>query len=215
MGIIRDKVVMEKLRNLLKTYLPLEHGKSWCLGGESLVCIWDSVGPDSITLETGIGYSTIVFAARQSKHTVCFPYASVEQNVREHAASADISMDRVTFLVGGSQSILPHMHAAQHKLPLWVGLDFGLIDGDHAWPIPIIDFYYIGCMTKVGGLILIDDLSIKSVRDTMKFIEPSRHWEIQRSLDDGRAVLIQKVSEGAQDWYGLQEYNYLRPVKYL
>lgn len=195
----------ENLEPLFHKELALERGESWSLGHESLECIHSRVTNKSTTIETGIGYSTLVFAACSGNHTVCFPVADVERKLRSYAVEFGVSFDNTKFLVGQSQFTLPKLSTE---------LDFSLIDGDHSFPIPVIDFYYIGMLTAIGGLILVDDMTIRAVMDIYEYVSTSPHWRIIKSLDYGRALLIQKVSDFSQDWFGLQPYNYrvVRPL---
>lgn len=199
---------MSNLLKLIDQHLIIETGTSWPLGRESLQCIYDLVKPDSLTMETGIGYSTLVFAERQSHHTVCFPAAEAEHNLKQYAQNINLSMDRVSFQVGYSQITLPHLFSKLDNTFYRRGLDFSLIDGDHAWPIPAMDFYFISHMTKIGGYILFDDMQIRSVRMVTEFIEPSQHWQIIKSMDQGRSMLVKKLGVEECEWFGTQAYNY-------
>jgi len=185
------------LRLLLQSHLILEGGTHWSLGEEALWFIYKNIHPESITLETGIGYSTFVFA--QSKHhIVCFPNATVEERIRHYAEETKYDIKNIQFLVGKSQFILPSIKS---------NLDMALIDGDHTFPIPLIDWYYIGLLLKIKGMIIIDDLHIPSVRILYDFLNSSYHWEQLNLLDNGRTVAFVKKSDFSNDWWGSQELN--------
>jgi hypothetical protein len=59
-------------------------------------------------------------------------------------------------LVARSNAILPTLDLQGGQL------DFALIDGAHAFPQPIIDYFYNERL-KAGGLLAVDDLTISSV----------------------------------------------------
>lgn len=178
--------------------------RSWRLGNESLQCINNYAKPGLNTIETGIGYSTIAFAASGSNHNVCFVDEQAKLNVIRYAEQNHIDVSHVSFVPGRSQYTLPGIKAA---------IDFALIDGDHAFPMPVIDFYYIGMMTKVGGHILVDDMHIKSVYDIYEFAKTSKWWECISVFDDGRSLLLRKMGDFSHDWFGIQDYNSIVPPR--
>jgi hypothetical protein len=194
------------IEDLLKEKLIIELSESWSLGTESLQCISSHVKPRQNTIETGIGYSTLLFASIGSDHQVHFISKEAQGNITSYAQLNNIDLSNVQFVLGPSQYTLPSVTAA---------FDFALIDGDHAFPIPIIDFYYIGKRTKIGGHILIDDIPIRSVYDIYGFAKTSKHWRLVEVLDCGRCILLQKLSDSffPHEWFGTQDYNLLVPPK--
>ena len=79
----------------------------WALKRDSADFIYKSVGENSITLETGAGVSTLVFALRKSSHTAVTPSGEEIRLIAEYAASHSISMSAVTFANATSESYLP------------------------------------------------------------------------------------------------------------
>jgi hypothetical protein len=70
-----------------------------------------------------------------------------------------ISTGRIRFIPMKSYAVLP-------SLDIGGKLDFGLIDGSHTFPQPIIDYHYLNENLKVGGLLVLDDLKLDRRRAT-------------------------------------------------
>jgi predicted O-methyltransferase YrrM len=188
----------------LEENLPLENGVSMSVGHETRMFIKEHAA-GKVSIETGIGYSTMFFAMSSKHHTVCFMVPSVEQELRKYAKKIDLPLDNVTFVVGKSQYTLPSVKER---------VDFALIDGDHMYPSPMIDFYYINQLMNVGGMFVIDDMQIPAVRSLYDFMIVSRYWKLISVMDDGRACTFQKTEDDKHDWWGNQEYN-LKTLKKL
>jgi len=76
-------------------------------------------------------------------------------------------------------------------------LDFALIDGNHSFPMPIIDWHYIDYHLRIGGWLLVDNTEIRSVSILCNYLmtEPA-----YKKIDDiGVTAIFQKV---AKRWYG-------------
>lgn len=187
----------DRVKALVSSKLELERGQSWSCGQETLQYINDNAaGMNSI--ETGIGHTTFIFALRSKAHTVCFLDPTVETNVRKYALDIDLNLSNVRFVSGKSQYTLPALQGQ---------FDFALIDGDHMFPSPSIDFYYINQLMSVRGIIMVDDLQIPAVKLVLDFLSVSSKWKLQCMLDDKRVCVFKKIVDDKYDWWGSQEYN--------
>ncbi len=143
--------------------------------------------PGSRTLETGLGVSTVLFAGWGADHTCVVPNQGEVDGVREHMGRLGISDERVQFHVGSSDRVLPTLELTE--------LDLVLIDGSHAFPLPIIDWYYAAGALKRGGLLVLDDTHMESVRlglatflakdPRWSLIGKTLKWRAYRRLSDG------------------------------
>lgn len=171
-----------------------------CYGIEPGVArfLYDSVSCQKKTLETGSGLSTLVFAIRESEHTAITPNASEVVAIRKYADDNQISLNRVEFVIERSDSYLPRCERKD--------LDLVLIDGKHAFPWPIIDWFYTADKLKQGGILVLDDLQMSSVAILRDFILEDPGWRLERSLGK-RALAVRKTSESAHDvaWH-MQPY---------
>lgn len=162
-----------------------EHSTNWKLELRTLRWLRDTIQADMRTLETGCGYSTVLFAAAGTDHVVVSPTAKEHTRIREWCQAAAISTDRITFLVGNSTSILP---ALRHERQL----DLVLIDGCHAFPYPMIDWFYVAEAMRVGGVVVVDDTHIRACGDLKRFLASEKpRWEGVSNL--GTAMVFRKL----------------------
>jgi hypothetical protein len=73
-----------------------------------------------------------------------------------------------------------------------------LIDGKHAFPWPIIDWFYTAVKLREGGILILDDAEISSVSILKDFMCEDPHWELLKCF--GRhAVAFRKLSMSIRD----------------
>lgn len=137
------------------------------------------------TLETGSGYSTIVFAKAGSEHTVVVPNEFEGGRIRKYCASAGIDDSRVTFHFEPSERVLPLLPPDP--------LDLVLIDGSHSFPHTFIDWFYTAHRLNVGGYMLIDDVHLWTGRELRDFLIKDPAWKRETEFL-GRTVLFRKVA---------------------
>ena len=161
----------------------------------------DAVDSRSTTLETGAGLSTICFAIAGSSHTCITPSVEEHERIREYCSRASLSTEQIQFIPEPSQAYLSRMDLGDHRL------DFVLIDGSHAFPNPIIDFFYANANLRIGGILAVDDLPIPSVGLLHRFLSTDPAYEVV-SIDAGKTGVYRKLDETryAHDWTD-QEFN--------
>lgn len=166
----------------------LLHGEphSWRISTAVLQWLARNVRSDQRTLETGSGYSTVIFAAAGATHTVISPVPSEHEKVCQWCKERDFTMNSVKFWASPSQSVLPTLDLEP--------LDLVLIDGSHAFPIPFLDWYHTSTSLKRKGFVLLDNTELRSVNILREFLLSERkRW---RLLDDlGGTAIFQKVSD--------------------
>src|SRR5207248_7700804 len=106
---------------------------SYDLSDQALHLIDQNVDQNYHTLETGAGISTILFAIKHAHHNCIVPDGDLADRIREYCQQRNISVERINFHIGKSEYILPGLTTDQ--------LDLVLIDGQHAFPAPLIDWY--------------------------------------------------------------------------
>ncbi len=160
--------------------------------------IYDSVDANSISLETGAGISTLVFALRDSTHTAVTPNQKEVAAIQEYATRREISLSKVTFVTEPSEVYLPRCSSEK-----W---DLVFIDGKHAFPWPIIDWFYTAEKLRKGGLIVLDDVDLHSVRILSDFMREDPRWRLLKSFGK-RTVVFRKAEEAVHDvaWH-MQPY---------
>ncbi len=183
---------------------------SWGIQGNFLRLLVELVTTDSLTLETGSGLSTICLAIIGAKHICVSPSPKEHDRIRQYCAEHQISTERIRFIQMKSKAALPSLDTGGRKL------DFALIDGAHAFPEPIVDYYYINERLRVGGILAIDDLDIFGVGILHKFLITERNYELVK-IDELKTGIYRKVGDAGYpvDWLS-QRFNRRYPdLSYL
>ncbi len=171
----------------------VDEPRNWRIGFEVLRWIAETADDQSVTLETGCGYSTVIFAATGAHHTVISPMAVEHERVREWCAERSIDTNRVTFRATTSELELPSADGP---------LDLVLIDGSHAFPVPYMDWFYTAGRLNVGGHVIVDDVHLKSgwvLRDFLR--AQSQDWAHVRDFRRSAAFRkLREVEPGADGW---------------
>lgn len=168
---------------------PLFHGSGtvrWNASPATLRSIATAVTDATVSIETGCGASTVVFAAAGSDHVVVTPAADEFERVLDHCRSIGVDTSRLKLIEGYSDQVLPRLGPAEY--------DFVLIDGAHCFPVPALDFHYLSRRLRIGGLLLLDDAWIPSVAGVFDYLSAEPSWE-QLAILDRQAVLWRRVAE--------------------
>lgn len=161
--------------------------QDWALDASVLDWLVKRLRPGFRTLETGCGYSTIAFALWGCRHDAISPFAEEHDAINHWCRMRGVSVETVTYHNGRSQRVLPAMDPTP--------LDLVLIDGDHAVPAPLIDFYYTVDRLVEGGLLLVDDVRLPSVLQLCDFLDAERtRWRFVEQVE--RTRIYRKRVEG-------------------
>jgi hypothetical protein len=147
------------------------------------------VKPGKKTLETGLGVSTLIFGIAKSDHTAVAPNGDEMVELRRYAQEIGIDLSEVQHVSSGSEEYLPTL--AQP-------LDVVLIDGMHAFPWPILDWYYVADVLRVGGYLLLDDTPLRPVSVLSEFLKADTpRWKFIRALSN--TDVFQKTAAEVHD----------------
>ena len=114
------------------------------------------------SVETGAGKSTLFFSQVSEHHTVfAIDIGKSLTRVRE---SDLLKPNVVEFVEGPTQQTVP---AYEFKAEL----DIVLIDGPHGYPFPDLEYYYFYPHIAQGGLLIIDDINIPSIKRMVEIIK--------------------------------------------
>ena len=171
---------------------------SYELSDQALHFIDQNVNQSSHTLETGAGISTVLFAIKQTHHTCIVPDSDLVDRIREYCQQRRISVETINFHIGKSENILPGLTADQ--------LDLVLIDGQHAFPAPFIDWYYTARKLKIGGILLIDDIQLWTGRILREFLSEEPEWSFIGDLSARTAAFVKEKDNSQEKWWGQQPY---------
>jgi hypothetical protein len=167
------------------TFHTADTDRTWTALPNTLRMIARHLNAGEVTLETGCGASTVVFAAAGTTHTAISPDSSEHERVLEYCERLEIDHSSLTFIDGYSDLVLPTL-----ELPR--ALDAALIDADHSFPYPVIDWHYINRKLRVGGLLFADDLTVPAVGVVSKNMLSNPNWEAVEFADE-RAGTFRKV----------------------
>jgi hypothetical protein len=169
---------------------------TWSVQGDTLRYIYSQLAPGQLTLETGCGQTTVVFAIVGTKHTCVMPDESEAQRVITYCESLGLN-HTINFIIRSSDVAL----SKNKSVPL--ELDFVLIDGAHAFPAPIIDWHYTARRMKVGGILAVDDYKMPSVKILYDFLSgEDEEWQFTRIVQN--TAFFKKIRDPRQlvDWKG-------------
>lgn len=166
---------------------------SWAIGRDVLEYLGNTVGKNSVTMETGAGMTTVIFALLGCRHRSIAPSEYEFERIREFCSDHSISLARTEFVVKRSEDVLPHLPHDPH-------LDLFLIDGRHAFPSPYIDWYYGAALLKVGGLVVVDDTQIETGAVLRDFMTEDHHWQIDRVFDKTAVFRLLNAGFHTVEW---------------
>ncbi len=72
--------------------------------------------------------------------------------------------------------------ALPHIVEEGIKIDFAFIDGMHTFDHTLVDFFYIDQLLNVGGIVVLDDTDLPSIRKVCRFIATNRRYSIFRCL---------------------------------
>lgn len=195
-------------QNLMIVDQLLKDRPAFHLGGErvwnslpqTLEAICKAVEQDHITLETGVGASTVVFAACGAYHTAISPDAEEHRRVVEYCHQIGVDTSRLTFIDGLSDDVLPSLLNRERTI------DVAFIDGAHSFPFPEVDWFYVTRSLKVGGRLVMDDVPIPAVAPLFRHMQLERNWRFEGVLDNRAAAFTLLAPPEPEDWPG-QAFN--------
>lgn len=149
------------------------------------------------TMETGAGMSSVYFAMLGFEHTAIAPDAALMERIRSYCVENGIDTSKLHLIDACSEDYL-----SRTDLP---DLDLFLVDGRHAFPTPILDYYYGAKALKVGGHMVIDDTQIITGKLLADFLGDDHHWDLDRVV--ATTSIFRKLdSDVHSDGWGAQAF---------
>ncbi len=171
---------------------------------EVLQFLADNVTSSQTSIETGGGWSTCVLAAAAGAHYCVNPDITANKLITEFLRKHDCNPKNLQFLELPSDRALP-------SLPESVKVDLCYIDGNHSYPIPIIDWHYMDLHLNTNGLMLIDDVQIRAVKVLCDFLDTEPSYKRHAIL--GTTWIYRKVSKDRVWGWGDQSFNRPHPLE--
>lgn len=167
----------------------------WASLPDTLQEIRGAVRPGDVTIETGVGASTVVFAAQGAQHTAISPDPREHELVREYCRRIGVDDSKLTFIAGFSEDVLPQLLSRERTL------NVAFIDGAHCFPFPEVDWCYITRALKLGARLIMDDITIPSVEPCFRHMTLEDNWRFERVLDDrGASFTLLAEPNPLDDW---------------
>jgi predicted O-methyltransferase YrrM len=171
-----------------------ERTRTWSIHPELARFLDGAVGPETIALETGSGLSTLVILRKRPRlHIAVQPVADEFVVIMEFAAKHGIATEGFRPVVARSQDCLPTVDVPP--------IDLVLIDGDHSFPTPFVDWFYTADRLRVGGLMIVDDIHVGTGAILNAFMEADPKWE-RVLVEPERFAIYRKSVSGINvgDW---------------
>jgi predicted O-methyltransferase YrrM len=171
-------------------------GKTWRRGGfgpKMLQAFHDLVlfcgAENAVVLETGAGNSTLAFLYANPKLLISIaPDGPLFERIRSFCTEHQIDASALDFRVDRSEWTLPELARSDLRV------DLALIDGGHGWPTVFVDFCYINAMLRNGGILVIDDVQLHSVKELGRLLQKSeKHFALVRDL--GKSLAFKKLTD--------------------
>ncbi len=172
----------------------LTHG----LTPDALTFIEQHVKPGDRTLETGSGFSTILFAALGAEHICIVPNQPEVERIRAYLESRDVPTDRLRFCVEPSERVVPTLDLD--------ALDLILIDGSHSFPQVFIDWFYTAHALTIGGHLIVDDVHVWTGRVLRDFLVAEPEWDFVNELGGRTAIFRKTAATDPDKLWTLQPY---------
>jgi hypothetical protein len=150
--------------------------------------------PGARTLETGSGTSTVLLAALGAAHVCCTGGQEEADRILAHCAARGIDTSQLTFAVGSSHRTLPPLEAVGDER------DLVLVDGSHAFPLPVVDWFYAAALLRRDGILVVDDVDLPAVRVLCRFLDLDPRWDPVGGTRKWRAWARRSSGTLSEDW---------------
>jgi hypothetical protein len=179
---------------------PQDAAGDWTMPPGPLKMIGRHLRPDARTLEVGCGASTVVFAAGGTRHTAVSADLDEHDLVRAYLERSGIQHERVQFVAGLSDDVLPGL---DREVPL----DVALVDGAHTFPFPVVDWHYVSRRLRVGGVLILDDVPTPAVTVVATHMRRDPAWRLLETAGSRSAAFRKLREEDAGKPWRDQAFN--------
>jgi predicted O-methyltransferase YrrM len=133
----------------------------------------DLLDPQHETLEVGGGQSTVLFAAAVKRHVCINPDRTSNDLIQNYLTEHDLARDNVEFLAESSDDALPRIDRERR-------FDVALLDGNHSFPFPMVDFHYTDRLLRRGSFLVLDNVEINAVKVVADFLRGEPAYKLVR-----------------------------------
>jgi predicted O-methyltransferase YrrM len=146
-------------------------------------------GQNAVILETGAGNSTLAFLyANPRKLLSIAPEGPLFERIVHFCSEHGIDTSPLDFHVERSEWVLPELARSDLQV------DLALIDGGHGWPTVFVDFCYINAMLRNGGIVIVDDVQLHSIKELGRLLQKDKtRFVLVRDL--GKSLAFKKLTD--------------------
>src|SRR6185436_9943490 len=158
------------------------------------------------SVETGTGKSTLLLS-HLSEHHLCFSLDDAKSlgdghSLERASGSSLLKPGVVEFVVGPTQRTLM-AHTFSEPLQLV------FIDGPHGYPFPDLEYFKLYPHLETGGLLVVDDIHIPTIRNLFNFLREDPMWCLLETV--GKTAFFERTSaptfSTTGDGWWLQPFN--------
>ncbi len=84
--------------------------------------------------------------------------------------------------------------------------DFCYIDGNHRFDDVLVDFYLCDQVTRPGGIVVLDDMEMPSIRSVAEFIRANRAYE-EIETEETNLAVFRKRRDDDRDWRHFEPFK--------
>lgn len=154
---------------------PVKGPLGWALERTALERLDQLIKPHFRCLETGSGWSSCVMLERAKSLVTIDPneykFPLVREWMTEHSFERHLERWHTIPLPSFDAWRIINSHVTEP-------LDLVLIDGLHSFPVVEIDWFYSSLLLRPGGLMVLDDLRIWSVKVLVEMLKQDTSWKV-------------------------------------
>jgi hypothetical protein len=140
---------------------------------EAIAGYCQDIGTIQHSMETGAGKSTLFFSQISQRHVVFA--IDIGKSLSRVRQSPLFHADRVEIVEGPTQQTLPQYEFTDK-------IQVALLDGPHGYPFPELEYYYIYQHLDTGGLFILDDVNIPTIKRMAEILKKDEMFDCLGTL---------------------------------
>lgn len=173
-----------------------DNGVTWNTGGfskEQLLALGllvrERAAGHSTFIETGAGCSTVSALLGGASRVVSIaPEAELFTRINAYCDTNGIPRQQLETHTTFSELTLPSITESIRAQDKWI--EIALLDGGHGWPTVFVDFCYLNSVVREGGLIIVDDVQLYSVKELARFLSVDYNFQFHSQLGGSPKTLV-------------------------
>lgn len=165
-------------------------------------------------IETGAGCSTIAALLSGADKVISIaPDKELFARIESFCTERGISQRAFDKYCNFSEVALPSIAENLRSQDKWI--EIALIDGGHGWPTVFVDFCYLNSVVREGGIIVLDDIQLYSVKELARFLSADANYQFLCRLGGSEKTLVFEKKTAARFLpdFGGQKYIMSRTQK--